>query len=409
VNTLTNAAHPGDQMFIWGTGLGPISGSDANAPPVGNLNVPAQVYVGNVKANIGYQGRSGCCSGIDQLLFTIPQGVIGCYVPVAVKIGNIVSNFVTMAIASSGSVCSDPTGLTAGDLAKAQSGASLGKAEISVTRFSASFTIPGMGLLQGQVDQGNGHFRVYSSTALFGSVRGALAAVSNGFPSVGCMVFPYTPATQEFFNNFLEGAQEPVSFDLLDAGPALNFKGPNGVRQIQKSDHGGPVYELGDNEFFGGGLPPFIPATPDYLSPGTYTVDNGNGGPGVGAFTATLTIPETQVTWTNQAAATNISRAQDLTLTMSGSGLVGIQGNSTGTKVGAGFYCVAPSGTTSFTIPAWVLSSLPASVQASDAAAPIGFLGVGTALSSPARFQTRGVDAGFFSWAAIQVKNVAFQ
>ena len=185
INTLTSVSHPGDQEFIWGTGLGAISGNDAATPPVGNLDVPVEVYVGNVKANIGYQGRSGCCSGIDQILITVPAGVTGCYVPVVVKIGNIVSNFATMSIAESGSVCSDPTGLTASDLTKTQNGMPLGKAEISMTRLSANLTIPGMSPLVGNVDQGDGHFRVYSQAELFGSVRGALAAVANGFPSVG--------------------------------------------------------------------------------------------------------------------------------------------------------------------------------------------------------------------------------
>jgi hypothetical protein len=36
-------------------------------------------------------------------------------------------------------------------------------------------------------------------------------------------------------------------------------------------------------------------------------------------------------------------------------------------------------------------------------------LTVGTTLSSPARFQTRGVDAGYFNWGVLQVKNVVFQ
>jgi hypothetical protein len=138
-------------------------------------------------------------------------------------------------------------------------------------------------------------------------------------------------------------------------------------------------------------------------------VDNGNGGPGVGAFTATLTIPDTQVKWTNQADVNNISRAQDLTLTLGGSGVVGIEGNSTGAQAGAGFYCTAPSGTTSYTVPSWVLAALPASAQASDFPAAMAFLAVGTTLSSPARFQASGVDAGFFNWGELQVKNVVFQ
>lgn len=408
-NTLINVAHAGDQMFIWGTGLGAISGGDANQPPVGNLNVPVEVYVGNVKASIGYQGRSGCCAGIDQILITIPPGVTGCYVPVAVKTGNIVSNFATMSIEDSGTVCSDPAGFSTADLAKLQSGAALNRAEINLSRISLNISLPGMNAIQGDLDQGEGHFRNIPPSALPGIIGGAVAAF-RGFPSVGCNVIPYTPPSQQLFNNFLKGTPDP-GFNSGDAGPVLNFTGPNGLRQILKVDDGGPAYELGGNTFLGGGAPPLVPAAPGYLSPGNYTLDDGTGGPSVGAFKTTLTIPATQATWTNEAPGSTIPRSQGLTITVnsSGPGPVAVQGNSSGTQAGAALYCVEPAGTTSFIVPSWVLSALPASAQASDLPAPMGFLGVGTALSSPSRFQASGVDSGTFNWGELQITNVNFQ
>lgn len=408
VNTLVSVAHPSDQFFIWGTGLGPISGSDANAPPTGNLNVPVEVYVGNVKARIGYQGRSGCCAGIDQILITIPPGVAGCYVPVAVKIGSMVSNFATMSIAESGTDCSDPAGYGTADLARPQDRLSLNEADINLSRLSLNLNIPGTGTIISNVDQGEGHFRTIPYSGLLGLAGGSVATF-HGFPSAGCSVFPYTPKSQNFFDNFLKGAQDP-GYNSGDAGSVLNFTGPNGVRQLAQTNDGGPAYELPSNTFFGGGLPPNV--TPDYLSPGNYTVDDGNGGTGnggIGVFSANLTIPVMQIAWTGQDAVNNISRSQDLTLTMNASGPVVIEGNSSSAQAGAGFYCTAPTGTTSFTVPAWVLSSLPASVQASDFPVAIGYLAVGTALTSPARFQASGVDAGFFNWGTLQVKNVVYQ
>ena len=122
-----------------------------------------------------------------------------------------------------------------------------------------------------------------------------------------------------------------------------------------------------------------------------------------------LTIPVTQLTWTGQDAVNNISRSQDLTLTMNASEPVVIEGNSSNAQAGAGFYCTAPPGTTSYAVPAWVLSALPASAQASDFPVAIGYLAVGTALSSPARFQASGLDVGFFNWGTLQVKNVVYQ
>jgi uncharacterized protein (TIGR03437 family) len=407
VNTLINVAHPNDQLFIWGTGLGPISGSDAGPPPPGNLDVPAEVYVGNVKASIGYQGRSRCCAGIDQILFTIPSGVTGCYVPVVVKIGNIVSNFVTMSIAESGTVCSDPTGYATADLSRPQEHQPLNEGAINMSRLSLNLNIPGTGTIVSNVDQGEAHFRTIPYNGLLGVISGAVAAF-RGFPSIGCSVFPYTPDSQKFFNNFLKGADEP-GYNSGDAGPQLNFTGPNGSRQLPQVDDGGPAYKLANGTFFGGGLPPNV--TPDYLSPGAYRVDDGNGGGsgGIGVFSAMLTIPVNQVNWTNQSAVANISRTQDLTLTMNASGPVAIEGNSANAQAGAGFYCTAPPGTTSFTVPAWVLGALPASAQASDFPVAIGYLAVGTTLASPARFIASGVDTGFFNWGILQVTNVVYQ
>src|SRR5258708_4918113 len=86
-NSLVAAAHPGDPLVIWGTGLG------------SSLDAPVELYVGAVKADVTFQGRADCCSGVDRIQFTVPPGVQGCYVPVAVKIGAVVSNFAFVSIA----------------------------------------------------------------------------------------------------------------------------------------------------------------------------------------------------------------------------------------------------------------------------------------------------------------------
>src|SRR5216684_6529386 len=78
----------------------------------------------------------------------------------------------------------------------------------------------------------------------------------------------------------------------LDAGPVINLSGPNGNKQIPQMKG---FYSLQ----VGGGIsiptpfpiPGLPPVLPPYLDPGTYTVDNGDGGADVGSFTATLTVP----------------------------------------------------------------------------------------------------------------------
>src|SRR5262249_55710595 len=79
---------------------------------------PIQVYVGMKPATLVSAGRGLCCDGFDPthrvppgiaawdvIRFTIPDGVSGCFIPVAVQIGNIVSNISTISIAPNGGVC----------------------------------------------------------------------------------------------------------------------------------------------------------------------------------------------------------------------------------------------------------------------------------------------------------------
>ncbi len=110
VNAITDAAHPGQVVILWGTGLGPITGGadvDAGPPPVGNLPVTVEVWVGGKAAAVQYAGRSFGFPAIDQINFAIPAGVTGCYVPVVVVVNGVVSNYVTIAVTDSGAFCSD--------------------------------------------------------------------------------------------------------------------------------------------------------------------------------------------------------------------------------------------------------------------------------------------------------------
>ncbi len=419
-NTLVAAAHPGDQLVIWGTGLGPISGDDTAQPPAGNLNVPVEVYVGKVKADVASQGRASCCSGVDQVQFTVPPGVQGCYVPVAVKIGAVVSNFATVSISPDNSVCSDPVGWSVSDLQSLPKGAPMNIAEFSLTQLTGNFSVPGVGTAQGTIDFASGGFRRYTPPPL--GVLASTAGLGSGFPipSSGCLVFPFG-SNGPLFDNFLPNPGNDIPFaldapyQLLDAGPALNVTGPAGALQIPKN----PNLGLNNTEYkvpgsaIGGGLPPLVPLTPEYLTPGSYTVDNGAGGTAVKGFSATITIPSDHASWTGQDAIRNIDRSQDLTITWSGSGLVAISGNSANPAAGFGaqFVCIAgdaDNGT--FAVPAWVMSALPASGLATDIPAPVAFLGVATtAPAAHTRLQAPGIDAGYFDWLTVQLKNVNFQ
>jgi uncharacterized protein (TIGR03437 family) len=132
LKTLADSAAPGELVFVWGTGIGPINGPDNEPPPV--LKFPnVQVQVGGQSAHIYYAGRSGCCSGVDETAYYVPAGTGGCNVPVTFVSGGISSNTVTMPVSASGGPCSDsgPT-LPTSILTKAAAGQPIKLAVIAI-------------------------------------------------------------------------------------------------------------------------------------------------------------------------------------------------------------------------------------------------------------------------------------
>ena len=112
VNTITASAAPGELWDIWGTGLGAVPFADNDFPVVQDLGYNVRVFVGGVEAQVVYAGRSGCCSGVDQIRFVVPAGLSGCYLPVYVEVNGVPSNFTSMSVAAGGGACSDPGGIT---------------------------------------------------------------------------------------------------------------------------------------------------------------------------------------------------------------------------------------------------------------------------------------------------------
>lgn len=336
-NTLFSPARPGQPVVIWGTGLGAIAGSDAVQPtPVNNPALGVQVFVAGKPATVTYQGRSGCCAGLDQVNIEVPANVSGCYVPVVVKAGGVVSNTVTMSVSPAGGACSDPLSFSDTDLTSAQSiSQSVTLGAVKLKRLQSGGAID---------DSGTGWFATYALNEIRFS-RGLFAVPSLG----GCVV-------DQFRGTEFQPAEGFRPQALLSAGSSLGVRPESGVqRQLLNLSN---IYfgQLG-----GGELPPF-------LNPGVFTITNqftvpGQPLPQVLPFEASLNV-SSGVIWTNPPAA--VSRAQDLTLTWTGGDpavqYVQITGYSaaSGGNVGAGFVCSAPAGPGSFTVPAFVLAALPA-------------------------------------------------
>ena len=110
INSLAAPAAPGQVVTIWGTGLGPVTFPDNVAPTPGNISTQVTITIGGQPATVAYSGRTPCCAGIDQIVATVPKNApLGCWVPVSIKAGGVVSNNATIAIAAKGAAsCSDP-------------------------------------------------------------------------------------------------------------------------------------------------------------------------------------------------------------------------------------------------------------------------------------------------------------
>jgi len=109
LNGPATPAAPGQTVILWGTGLGPIPGSDADPPTPGNRSDPLEITLAGRPVPVDYQGRSGCCAGVDQINLRIPADApVGCAVPLLVKLqGGVFGNLATISISSDGGSCSD--------------------------------------------------------------------------------------------------------------------------------------------------------------------------------------------------------------------------------------------------------------------------------------------------------------
>ena len=388
----TTAANPGEAYIIWGTGVGPITG-DETGPGSGTKlgSIPVEVLVGGKTAGLIGYARASAASGLDQVAFTVPTGVTGCAVPVSVKIGNVISNYVTMPISASGRTCVDANGITPITV-NGNGTVSVGAVDLSRTSFSATALGTTVTSL---TDSGSGSFTRYTA------VNYTSTANPLGISTFGsCTVFTFQGTT----------ASIPTVPNVvnLDAGPALTVNGPGGTKSMPKMNG---FYSA----MLGGGTSiPGIPSTgtPLYLSKGTYTV-TGPGGTDVGPFTATLNIPDPLV-WANIADVSTVNRANGQLVTWTSgdpAGNVYIIGysvtGSANTSVGAEFICIERNSAGRFTVPSSVLLSLPAS--SGDFTAGVGGGALFVEGSTAGTFKASGLDQATISSTSATFKTVSFQ
>jgi uncharacterized protein (TIGR03437 family) len=401
-NGLGDAAVPGQIGILWGTGLGAsLNADDRNPPAPGNL-----LPISNLKVNVGgkdatvlYAGRSGCCSGVDQINFVVPAGVAGCFVPVYVTVGGVPSNFTTMSIAAAPGACEGAFGLTGDALEPLLTKNTVRTGLVSLQRTTVNnpfFTF--------NTDSGFARFTEFTAegfqTAGQNLVDGAL--------------FPGTCVVRSFRHDALVTEGRPVPPDLLNpfrvrglnAGAVLTVSSILGNRLIGLVPGSGGTYQ--------GTLSSAANPLQAFLLPGRYTIGNGAAGNEVGAFNFSRNVPGFEL-WSNRTAISTINRSQGFTVTwepgLNPNGVVAITAYSLSVpkKVASSLVCHAPNAPGSFTVPPSVLAAMVESDGGVLAdVLPTGSLGVG-GVAAPVTFQAPGIDLGIFSSTALESKDVKFQ
>ena len=335
--TMINAAHPGDNLVLWGTGLGAVTGDETEPPTPVDLGTGVQVLVGNQPATVLYGGRSSS-PGLDQINFVVPAGINpGCKTSIVVLVKGVTGNVTTTSIAPAGqTTCGDSSGLlTAANLQKAAANGSLNMAGIEIDRIG------------GGDDALVAYFGTFPLNSLIRSYGGSF------LPSIGSCT------TYEVGGSSLAAALvDPIQPSYLDAGTDLVASGPGGTKTV-------PVTTTStiSKGYYAG----YLAIQPSvYIAPGTYSVANGSGGANVGPFTWGLTLPATVVP-SNIPAIVN--RAQNLTLNWTGGSPFSIVGifASSGLVVSESPFrssyvyimCNANASAGTFTIPSAILNLLP--------------------------------------------------
>ncbi len=391
VNSILDVARPGQVVILWGTGLGPIAVDDAGPPPVGTLPVQVEVWVGDRQAGVLYAGRSPQFPAIDQINFTVPAGVVGCYVPVVVVVDGVVSNYATMAIAGQGQNCSDFQNFLPGELDALVADGQGGVGGIELARFRGQITPPD-GPVSVAVDQASGEFNQFSAAQILSALPARTASAPMG-------------ASKLNRERLTGGAKQKPNRGIgLLAGSALTLDGPNGRKLIprENSYHEARVGGGFGDEF-----------QPEYFDPGSYTVRGGSDSDDIGAFEATLTMPS-GLQWLNPI--TTLRRDQDWTARWSGGdpatqfAVISVQSRNEVDGVSATIFCSADVAAGSFTVPQRHLGALPRNSVWTGEGDVTGLVSVGLeSRSSIGNIQASGLISARMVYSLREVRSVTIQ
>lgn len=328
-NTVCGAANPGDTLILWATGLGPVNGNDVTGAGLGvAIDVPVTVWLGGVPITPSYQGRSGCCVGEDQIVFTVPNNVpAGCAVPLLVRVNNLVSNGVLMPVANGSRNCTatNPAFVAENVAQTVLSGQVGGFADITPE--------PG-----GTGNPDAARLQFGEITAYTAGLQPFFVTLLDDLPSGTCGVY----------NNLLSITSLAATGSNADAGSSFMIAGPKGTMTLPAGQS-----QLDSNGSF--------------LVPGAYTI-SGAGGANIGAFQTNFSIPATPVLTSPNPSnpPSSITRSNGLTVSWTGGSAnaivqITVYGPTDSTGLtGSQVVCNVASTAGTFTIPGYALSALPA-------------------------------------------------
>jgi uncharacterized protein (TIGR03437 family) len=390
LNSAVDAARPGQTVILWGTGLGAGLNADNERPQAGDLPVAVDIWAGGKAVTVKrYSGRTPCCAGVDQISFDVPADApTGCYVPVVLRAGGVVSNSVTMAITSDGGACSDP----ANPLDAARPGGRVGL--VLLSRVYGEAELP-MDLhldftsdLAGGVfqDEGAGpwHFnRLYSLP-----------------PPGACTTFSAKGGSLK--TDMMAGLI--ASGTRLSAGEQLTLAGPSGdavVRPLPAALN-----------FYGtlAGTTLDVEGLMSLFFGGASSRVSSAGGPDVGAFEVEM-APVPRLDWTNRDELGAVLRGVAVDVTWTGGAadsLVAVMGigRNPPSQSAAGFLCVERAAAGRVSVPSWATASVP---QGGSADEPAGLMTLIALPAEATRFTAAGLDLGFGVFSSAEAIDVDFQ
>jgi uncharacterized protein (TIGR03437 family) len=347
-------AKPGQTLIAWGTGFGAYAAGDNSASPSYDFSktLNIQAVVGGVSIPVGYAGLNGY-AGEDQINFTLPANIQpGCAVALQISVNGVLSAPTSISIApDTGSSACVLNGYTTAQLQNLDQGGTITTGGFSITQFT--ITEPSVGTVKSDVIGGG--FSQLTAFQLGSAATVNVSVIQSG----SCQVIHATSGGT---------VTATGSLAFLDAG-TVTVTGPSGSgltnQTLTKTSN---RYSVSNIEGYS------IPGQTSFSLPaGGYSL-SGAGGNDVGSFSTSLTLASPLTL--SSALPTTVNRSSPLTLNWTGGNasdmveIIGSSGTTTGTGTSAvtsttEFICLTTAGQKTFTVPASVLSQLPATTGTS--------------------------------------------